>query len=134
MALGNVSLMKIASIGGVLTVSMGFAYRLKVNDNIRRTDHYKEALKMLRSHKAAVKILGEPIKDGLIDIGDEHKNYTNKLSSRYEVPVNGSKKRGTLYFWVEREPGSEKYDIARMELQFKDDKDRRLIIKSSGKK
>lgn len=129
MAPQTITLVKTAAIGGMLTLTMGFAYRLKVNGNIRESDHYKEAMKTLRSNKAAVHLLGEPIKDGLLDLGDDKKNWTNKLDAHYEVPLKGSKEKGVLHMWAQRDNEGESYVVKRMELALKSEPDRRLLIK-----
>lgn len=129
MAVKTVTLVKIAAIGGIITVSMGFALRFKINENIRQLDHYKEAMKILRSNPASVYLLGEPIKDKLLDLDNEKKNYTNKLDSHYEIPVSGSKQRGILHMWAKRNSEDEKYVVNKMELELKNEPDRRLLIK-----
>lgn len=133
MAVKNITLVKIAAIGGFITVTMGMAYRFKVNDNIRQSDHYKEALKTLRSHPASVYLLGEPIKDGMLDLEDQKKNYTNELDAHYEIPVRGPKQRGILHIWAQRSNQGEKYTINKMELALKNEPDRRLLIKAEDK-
>lgn len=125
----NIKLIKIAAFGGLATVTMGMAYYQKVNDNIRKTDYYREALQTLRSHKPAVHLLGEPIKVGWVDIDDQERNYTRQREARYEVPVKGPKQKGTMFFWAERPSETDKWVVSRIELQLKGDESRRLIIK-----
>lgn len=127
----NINLIRIAAIGGVATVTMGMAYKWKINENIRKTDFYCDALKTLRSHKPAVHLLGEPIKDGSIEVENEEKNYTRLQEAKYEVPVKGPKEKGTLHFWAEKNSESGKWDVKRIELQLKSDASRRLIIKKN---
>ncbi|XP_017781572.1 PREDICTED: uncharacterized protein LOC108566274 [Nicrophorus vespilloides] len=126
----NQTLIKIAAIGGFLTASMGFAYRSKINSNIAKTDYYKEAMKTVRSHKGAIHLLGEPIKDCNIDVTDSTKNVTRNLSAQYAVPVKGAKEYGTVYFWANRQTSDDKWSVNRIELELKKDNTRRLLIKN----
>lgn len=125
----NLSLIKIATIGGFATVTMGMAYHWKINDNIRKTEYFREALQTLRSHKPAVHLLGEPIKIGKIDIEDQERNYTRLQEAKYEVPVKGPKEKGTLLFWARKPSGSEKWVVTRIELQLRSDDSKRLVVK-----
>uniref|UniRef100_V5FWA7 Cytochrome c oxidase assembly protein n=1 Tax=Anoplophora glabripennis TaxID=217634 RepID=V5FWA7_ANOGL len=104
----------------------------KINANIKATEFYKDALKTLRSHKAAVHLLGEPIKDAMIDIGNEKKNYAKENVAKYEVPVKGPKQRGTLYFWAERKNPESNWNVYRIELEVANDSTKRLLLKSTS--
>lgn len=127
------TLVKIAAVTGIATVAMGYAARMKISNNICQTEYYKEALKTVRSHKGAVNLLGEPIKDRQVDVGNEEQNYTKNLSAHYEVPVKGAKERGTVHFWAERKSQDDKWLVTRIELGLKNDPSRRLLIKSEEK-
>ncbi|KAF2900723.1 hypothetical protein ILUMI_05464 [Ignelater luminosus] len=128
MPISNMTLMKIAAIGGFVTASMGFALRAKLNDRIAQTEYYKDALQTLRTHPGAVYLLGEPIKAGAIDVSDE-KNFTHHLSAHYEVPVRGTKQKGVLHFWADRKDTEDHWNVSRMELELKNEPTRRLLVK-----
>lgn len=128
MGVTNHTLVKIAALGGMATVTMGLLTRSKFNDRISETEYYKEALTTIRTHKGAVHILGEPIKTGTIDVGNVEKNYTNDLSAKYEVPVIGSKERGTMHFWAKRKSVDDKWFVNRIELGLKNEPNRRLLV------
>nr|CAI5867817.1 unnamed protein product [Callosobruchus analis] len=130
MNLSTMTLVKIASIGGFATVTMGILAKNKVTDNIKQTDFYKEALKTVRGHKGVVYLLGEPIKDLKIEIDDTERNYFKGNIAKYEVPVKGSKKRGKVYFWAEKNEKEGKWLVKRIELELNDDKSKRLLVKS----
>lgn len=129
MPISNMTLVKVAAVGGVITVSMGYAWRMKINRNIAESDSYKDAMKTLRQNKGAVYLLGEPIKDLLLDVGNTNKNYTKDFSQHYEVPLKGTKQRGTLHYWADRKAIEEKWNLNRIELELKNEPDRRLLIK-----
>ncbi|XP_023020420.1 cytochrome c oxidase assembly factor 1 homolog [Leptinotarsa decemlineata] len=129
MTISNMTLVKIGAIGGVATVTMGLLFKNKLNNNVKATDFYKNALKLVRSHPGAVNLLGEPIKDLRIDVGNEKDNFTKGDFAQYKVPLKGSKQRGTLYFWAERDV-NEKWLVNRVELELKNIPDKRLLIKA----
>lgn len=128
----NINLIKIAALGGIATVTMGMAYQWKLNENIRNTDFYKEALQTLRSHKPALQLLGEPIKAGSINVEDVEKNYAREREARYEVPVKGPKEKGMMYLWARKEGDSDQWVVKRIELQLKKDASRRLVVRKDA--
>lgn len=126
----NMTLVKVASIGGIATVSMGLIFRNNIDYKIKQTEYYKEAIKTLRLHKAAVHLLGEPIKEKTIDVSNHEKNFTKADTAQYEVPIKGPKQNGTLYFWATK--GPQQWFVNRIELGLESEPDRRLLIKSSN--
>ena len=123
------TLVKIGAIGGVITVSMGMALRRKVNENIRQTEYYKEALKTVRSNQSAVYLLGEPMKEGRIQIDDAEKNFTKVDTAHYEVPIKGPKQKGVIYFWANKLDSG--WTVNRIELGLDNEPNRRLLIKNT---
>lgn len=131
MPISNMTLIKIASFGGIITVAMGYSWRMKLNSNIAQTDTYKEAIKILRENRGAVYLLGEPIKDKVLDVGDTEKNYTKDYSCHYEVPIKGTKEQGVLHYWAERKNTEEPFNLTRIELELDKEPNRRLLIKGT---
>lgn len=127
------TLVKVASVVGVATVTMAFIARGKISDNVKNTEYYKEALAILRKHKGAISLLGEPIKARTINVGDESKNFTKDDVAQYQVPVYGSKDRGTLHFWAEKDPSQDKWTVSRVELVVDKEPYRKLLIRRLGK-
>lgn len=122
------TLVKIGAIGGMLTVSMGLAARFKISENIKKTEYYKDALKTVRTNKGAVYLLGEPMKDGRVDIGNSEKNFTKDDKAQYEVPVKGPKQKGMIYFWAAKQ--DTEWVVKRIELGLQNEPNRRLLIKN----
>lgn len=120
----NITLVKIGAIGGILTCTMGMATIYKVNNNIKNSDFFRESMKLVRSNPAAVYLLGEPIKDLTIKIGDTRKNYERNGFFKYEIPLKGSKQRGILHLYVNK--NKEKMDINKIELEVSQEADKRL--------
>ncbi|CAH1981345.1 unnamed protein product [Acanthoscelides obtectus] len=130
MNMSTMTLVKIAAIGGVATVTMGILAKSKVSQNVTQTEFYKDALKTVRTHKGVVHLLGEPIKDLNIDVDDTKKNYCTGNSAKFEVPVKGSKQKGRVYFWADKNEKENKWIVKRIELELNDDKSKRLLVKS----
>ncbi|CAO1309658.1 unnamed protein product [Diamesa serratosioi] len=113
------------AVGGFTSIMW---MRFQLQDKIRKQEYFKESMKMLRSHKGAIQVLGEPIKDAGFDIG--HPNYADSEKAHFEIKVKGSKERGAFFFWSERI--DEKWNITKAELELKNDPEKRLVIKKSN--
>lgn len=108
---------------------MGLLYHKKIKDTIREQEYYKDAIKTLRSHKGAVTLLGEPIKEGRLNIGSSS-NYCNNLEAHFEVPVKGPNQKGKIFFWASRKSDDDNWLVKRIELELRNEPDRRLLIKN----
>jgi hypothetical protein len=75
-------------------------------------------------------LLGDSIKDIGTDLTEP--NYASQEKAHFEVKVKGSKAKGSMYFWAEKEKEAEHWEVTRIELQLKDDPDKRLLIKKSA--
>lgn len=124
------TLVKIAALGGIATVTMGLGLRFKINNNIKNSGFCKDALKTVRSHKGAIHLLGEPIKDSQINVSDSSINYLKENCGKYEIPLRGSKQRGVLHMWIARTDDKSDWVVQRLELGVSSEPNRRLIIKS----
>lgn len=125
------TLLTVATGATIATTGMGFMFKGKIINNVKETEFYKEAIADLRRHKGAASLLGEPIKDASIKVGDLSTNFTNETNAQYEVLVYGSKQKGKLYFWAQKEQNENKWIVSRIELQLDNEPYRRLLIKSS---
>ncbi|KAJ8947886.1 hypothetical protein NQ318_010032 [Aromia moschata] len=128
MGISNEALVKIGALGGIATVTMGLLFKAKIQANVKATVYYKEAIESLRKHQEAVRLLGQPIKEGSIDIGNENRNYTKENVARYEVPVRGPKQKGIVYFLAERKGFEDNWIVTRIELELENSK-KRVTIK-----
>ncbi|XP_066146246.1 uncharacterized protein [Euwallacea fornicatus] len=128
----NMKLVKIASIGGIATIMMGYAAKNKIESNVKSAPFYNEALLLVRNHPAAVHLLGQPIKDGHINVSDQSKNYIKGNIANFVVPIRGPKQTGTMFISVMKEEGGEVWRINKVELEAFNLKDKRLVIKSQS--
>ncbi|KAF7279804.1 hypothetical protein GWI33_006728 [Rhynchophorus ferrugineus] len=127
------TLVKIAAVGGVATVTMGFMARSKIESNIKNSPICKEALKLVRTHPPAITLLGEPIKARSIDIDDREKNNVQENKAHFAVPLRGSKQKGTVYFWATRSNLEDPWAVTKVELEVENVPNKRLIIKNVEK-
>ncbi|KAH8372871.1 hypothetical protein KR009_007004 [Drosophila setifemur] len=125
----NRTLGNICVYGAVASISAVMYMRWKMEDRVRSCEYYKLALKSLRSHRGAVGLLGEPIKDSGIDLANTNNNC-NAEKAQFEVAVRGSKDKGTLYFWASHQP-DKGWLIDRLELETKLNPDKRFLLKKS---
>lgn len=129
MTISNKTLMKIASIGGIITCTTGLLYQWKLKDRIRASNYYKEAFQTLRSHPGAVRLLGEPINEGNFNLKNPNIYHDND-KVHLEVYLTGSKQKGSLYLWASKHL-DDKWSCDRIELGLESEPDRRLLIKNN---
>ncbi|XP_071439072.1 cytochrome c oxidase assembly factor 1 homolog [Hetaerina americana] len=126
--LSNKTLYKIAVYGAVFTASSGFFFYWRIQEDIKNSEYFVTAMRILRSHKPSVYLLGEPIKAGRLDLDDREKNYCDGLRAKFEVPVRGPKQKGTLYFAASRIVAENRWVVHNMELELSNDSTKRLRI------
>ncbi|KAH8233917.1 hypothetical protein KR032_003879 [Drosophila birchii] len=115
-------------IFGALASMTSLAYmRWRLEDQVRSTEYYQMAIQQLRQHSGAVDLLGEPIKDGGFSLSNE-KNRCDEDKAQLQVAVQGSKDKGTVYFWA---TNSQKkgWLIDRLELETKQHPNTRYLLK-----
>jgi cytochrome c oxidase assembly factor 1 len=114
--------------GGVIALGSGFWVKSQIQGGIKNSDYYKLAFQQLRNHKGAIKLLGEPIRDGDLDLGKSETNHCDGLKAQFHVPVRGPQNKGIFHFWAMRESLKHPWEVTRSELELKDDSSKRLII------
>ncbi|XP_011686993.1 PREDICTED: uncharacterized protein LOC105449441 isoform X2 [Wasmannia auropunctata] len=83
----NQTLLKIASLGGFVTATTGYAFYYRIQYDIKESETYKDVMNTLRAHKKAVPYLGEPIMLGRISYGDGHRmleHEDTKITQSYK--------------------------------------------------
>lgn len=125
------SLAKAASIGGVLVIGSAYYFKNRIQDGLRSSEYYKESLRILREHRGIAHLMGEPIREGKLDLGDNENNFCTGTEAQFQVPVKGTKKTGILYLWASRSEAGEKWNVDRLELGFKEEPGRRILIVGS---
>ncbi|XP_050295080.1 cytochrome c oxidase assembly factor 1 homolog [Anthonomus grandis grandis] len=129
MTINNWTLVKIASIGGIATVALGYMTQVKIQNNITETSFFKESMKLVRSHPAAVHLFGEPIRVGRIDVGNNKKNFIDGNQAQFEVPLKAPKQKGTMFLYVKKKDEDLEWSLDKIELEFKNQPNKRLIIR-----
>jgi cytochrome c oxidase assembly factor 1 len=128
----NRTLAQIAAYGGVFVASTGMLVHWKLQERVKGSEFHKEGMKILRKHQPSLSLLGEPIKAGNIDLGDNAANCCNSAHAQLQIPVKGPKNKGTLFLWAEKVDPQEKWNVYRLELGLKNDLSRRLLIKNDS--
>ncbi|KAL5275670.1 hypothetical protein ACFFRR_001484 [Megaselia abdita] len=127
--ISNRTLVKVAVYGLVACIGGVVYVRHELQSRVRNGEYFVQALQHLNSSAGAVKLLGSPIKDTAFDLGDESKNSCDGQTAKFEVSVKGPIDRGTMFFWSSRK--EEGWNLDRMELEVRSQKDKRFIIKKS---
>nr|CAD7267765.1 unnamed protein product [Timema shepardi] len=125
----NLTLAKIAAVGGVVTITTGYYIRGKIEEGIKKSEYYKEALKTFRNHKGVVSLFGEPIKDGHLNLGDSKNNFCDSYRAQFEVPVRGPHHKGTLHLWAERETHQHNWNVYKLELEVQGNSNKRIVLR-----
>ncbi|ENN78257.1 uncharacterized protein LOC109536437 [Dendroctonus ponderosae] len=134
MTITNMTLVKVAAVGGIATVLMGFTARAKIENNIKTASFYKEALEQVRGHPAAVQLLGKPIRDGYINVGRSSENLIEGNKGHFTVPLKGQKQKGTMYLYTTKEDNDVEWTLSRIELAVANLPDKKLIVKNDENK
>ncbi|XP_077499238.1 uncharacterized protein LOC144111398 [Amblyomma americanum] len=126
-------LVQAAGVAGIGIVCTSFWFKHYLGNKMSDLDYYKKAMKTLRGNSAAMQLLGEPVKELRIDIGDSASTSTRPHRARMKVPVKGSKQRGEVYLWAERHALDVPWELLRLELGLEQHKDKRLLVYANPK-
>ncbi|XP_067127054.1 cytochrome c oxidase assembly factor 1 homolog [Centruroides vittatus] len=126
------NLLKYAAITGIACSAGGLYIQSKIRDNMKKGNYYSDSLKLLRQHTGAADLLGQPIKVGKLDLGDEE-NYLDGLKTTLKVPVKGPKEKGHLFIWADRQKPGDIWTVQRLELSLNKIADSRLLIFDKSK-
>lgn len=129
--ISNQILMKIASLGGFITASTGYAFHYRIQHDIKKSESYKDAINIFHAHKKAVTYLGEPITLGRITYGDGQKIFKPKMKYKwFKVSLTGSNTKAKLYYEIILEHEIEnKYEISKIEITFDNIPGKIFVIK-----
>ncbi|XP_064113958.1 uncharacterized protein LOC135220601 [Macrobrachium nipponense] len=79
------SLAKAASIGGVLVIGSAYYFKNRIQDGLRSSEYYKESLRILREHRGIAHLMGEPIREGKLDLGDNENNFCTGTVAQFQT-------------------------------------------------
>ncbi|KYM98005.1 hypothetical protein ALC62_11351 [Cyphomyrmex costatus] len=135
----NQKLKKIACLGGFITATTGYTLYYRIQQNIKKSDTYKDVMNTLHAHKKAVPYLGEPISMGRITYGDGHRTLEHedqKITQDYKwfkVPIVGSNTKGKLYYEVTWNPKLENtLEASKIEISFNNIPGKTFVIRQYG--
>ncbi|XP_076247427.1 uncharacterized protein LOC143187220 [Calliopsis andreniformis] len=119
-------LIKIAGFGGMFTGASGYFFRHMYYERIRETKTYKKALKILYAHEKTVAHLGEPIKEGRIEIGELENNIR-----KFSVNLRGSNTSGKLNCEVLIADPEKQPEISKLEIRFSNIPNKIFVIQEA---
>lgn len=119
--------LRIAIVGGAGTFVAINTIPYIYSERIRKTEHYKQAIELLRSHPEAVKYLGEPIEEGRVKSTVRENFGTDGETMWVRVPVKGPKDIGQIFY--EYSVNKQDNSLLRVELTLNKLKDYKLLIK-----
>ncbi|XP_043238402.1 uncharacterized protein LOC122389952 isoform X2 [Amphibalanus amphitrite] len=123
------TLAKIAGCGALL-VGGAFSFaQWKIEEGLKSGVWYTESMRLLRAHRGAAGLLGEPIVDGRLDLGSNDTNFCDQTRAQFRVPVKGPKQKGYLHLWASRADGA--WTVNRLELELATDASRKLLVHSN---
>ncbi|KAG4071702.1 hypothetical protein HA402_011856 [Bradysia odoriphaga] len=105
--------------------------RHKIQQDVRNTEYFRDAMKLLRAHPGSVHYLGQPIKETGFDLGDNEHNFCDGNKAQFEVSIKGPKDKGKMYFWAERAESKE-WIVNRLEVELNSVPDKRLIVQTTS--
>ncbi|KAF7414400.1 hypothetical protein HZH68_002889 [Vespula germanica] len=129
------TLTKIASVTGFIVAGTGYAFRFKIQNDLRETKLYKDGMQYLYNHPKAVDLLGSPIEEKRVNISDNEKNGTKENITWFTVPVVGSQKCGELRIEANLVNNAEKELVAniyKVELTIKEIPGKVFVIKDDS--
>ncbi|KAI4491436.1 hypothetical protein M0804_002828 [Polistes exclamans] len=129
------TLVKIAGFTGLVVGGTGYAFRYKIQNEIREVQFYKDAMQHLYSHQKALDLLGTPIKEKRVDIGDAKKNGSDDNKTWLTIPIMGSKSFGELRVeaLVKKDMENKlKADIYKVELSIREIPGKVFVIKDDS--
>lgn len=127
----NNTLMKIAAVGGFVTAGTGYVFRFLIDNDIKKSETYKDAINILTNHKKAVPYFGEPIRLGRIKYGDGQRTLEQTIPYKWcEIPVTGTNTKGTMYYEVTLNQELEnKPKVSKIEVKFDNLPGKTFVIK-----
>ena len=104
------------AVGIMLTGCSGlYVTRWILQNKIGESVSYKEAMQCLRSNPNAVELLGEPIIEKKVEVGD-NKCYGRRDNVMWvTVPLQGKNRSGNLYYWVTMDDPKNTFIVSKVE-------------------
>ncbi|KAH8035984.1 hypothetical protein HPB51_014341 [Rhipicephalus microplus] len=121
-------LLQISGLVGIGLVGSTFWFKNYLANKMTELEYYKIAMSTLQGNAAAMRLLGEPLKERRIDISDTDGTKTRPHRAQMKVPIQGSKQRGELYLWAERHALDVPWELLRLELGLEAHRDKRLLV------
>ena len=116
-----------AGLIGLVGAGVSLIIVNKTRDRVFKEDYYIKALQVLQQNKRAMDLIGPPLKKYRIDLSDRY-NCFEPLSTRIKMQFKGTKRRGDLLIWADRQLTQNEWTLRRLEIIFDDIKDKKVIV------
>ena len=93
----------------VVVAALGVGIFFVVMSAVKSSEVYRFALAKARSNPTVVAELGEPIKDGWFVQGSVNEQLGGHGQARFQIPISGPKKSGTIYVVALKDPQVHEY-------------------------
>ena len=117
----------IAGVIGLVGAGISLVLVKKARDKVLEQSYCIKAFQVLEQNRSAMDLIGSPLKKYRIDLSDNN-NCFEGLSTRIKVPFRGSKRRGDLFVWADRQHIHSDWTLRRLEIIFDDIKDKKVIV------
>lgn len=125
------SLGLVAGLVGMAIPGAGFTTRWLVQEKLKKSKSYCEAVECLTSNQEAKKLLGEPIEPGRIDVGDNDACGRKDNVKWFTIPVKGSITTGKVRYWIIiTDAEKNEFYVPKIELRVDDKNETSIIIKN----
>uniref|UniRef100_A0A0P4X256 Cytochrome oxidase complex assembly protein 1 n=1 Tax=Scylla olivacea TaxID=85551 RepID=A0A0P4X256_SCYOL len=123
------TLARTAAIGGFIVIGSAHYFRGRIQDGIKQSEYYQESLRIVRENRGVAHLMGEPIRDGRLDLGDNINNFCTGKEAQFQVPLKGTKQTGILYLWASRSDSIQPWCVDRLELSVEDQPGKRILLR-----
>jgi TonB family protein len=88
----------------IIVAALGAGIFFVVMSAVKSSEVYRYALAKAKSNPTVVAELGEPIKDGWLVQGSVNEQLGGHGEARFQIPISGPKKSGTIYVEALKDP------------------------------
>lgn len=132
--MNKLSLTSLGLVAGVIGMGIptaGYVTRWLIQEKLKNSVSYCEAVECLNSHQEVKKLLGEPIETGRIDIGDNDACGQRDNVKWFTIPIKGSLATGKLRYWIViTNAEKNEFHVPKIELRLNDKDETSLMLKN----
>ncbi|GAB6024167.1 hypothetical protein CHUAL_008871 [Chamberlinius hualienensis] len=120
-------LTKIAVGGAIFTAVTGVFMENMIGYRLKQGSFYTQSMSIIRSSSAVKELMGEPIRDLSINLGNKT-NRVDNTKANLQVELKGPKTSGVALIEAERANTDEDWKLKRLEMTFDSQPDKKLVV------